>query len=75
MVAKTKTENKVANNLWRFIYNRRSPAFKTKDYLASQTELELKVVDVAYKHSKISGEVGVDVVHFEAEQLEDAPKN
>ena len=72
MVAKTKAENKVANNLWRFRYNRLSPAFKTKVYPASETELQLKVVEVVYTHSKIPGEEGVSHVYFEAEQLEDA---
>ena len=75
MTAKTKAENKVLNNLWRFVYNRRSPANKTKVYPASELELQLKIVHVDYKHSKISGEVGVDHVYFEAEPSEDASKN
>jgi len=66
LVAKTKAENKVANNLWRFIYNRRGPAFKTKVYPASETELQLKVVEVVYTRSKITGEEGVSHVYFEA---------
>ncbi len=75
MVAKTKAENKVANNLWRFVYNRLRQAFKTKDYPASQTKLQIKVVDVAYQHSKISREYGVNVVYFEVAPSQDASKN
>ncbi len=78
-VAKTKAENKVLHNLWRYRYNRLSPEFKTmfktKVYPASQTELQLKVVEVVYKRSKNSCEVGVDHVYFEAEPSEDASKN
>ncbi len=78
LVAKTKAENKVLNNKWRFRYNSLSPEFKTKFnmkvYPASQTELELKVDEVVYTHSETTGAEGIYEVIFEDESSEDASK-
>lgn len=47
--------NKVANNLWRYMYTRHKTwyqSFNKNVYPASTTNLELAVVDIVYKASK-----------------------